>query len=189
MNRRKFIHHATAVSGLAGLSCMTIPLLGAMSPADTFSGRQEIDIAGLEPGQSLRIEDPVTRMPIQITNVEQNKRHSVWTSDQRRHWSRYLQKNQTSSPMRPEISVLYPVCTRRQIFLISNISRYLDEGAYFRCTQCNAHYDVYGRVISGSAPYALNAPVWRFADDHTIVINEPADLIDRQKIDRLIWSG
>lgn len=170
VRRRDFLSIAAVSAGGVGVLGAIYPLVSQMAPsADVLAeSTTEVDIASLEPGQTVKAtfrKQPVFISHLTPQEIEQVQ--SVDVSD--------LRDPQTIAdrtlPGHQEILVMIGVCTHLGcIPLGADAGENKGEfGGYF-CPCHGSHYDPLGRTRKGPAPANLPVPEYEFTTDTTIVI-------------------
>lgn len=182
--RRMLVRGAAAVGGLGSVA-LVVPMLGSMSPsarAKAAGAPVEADISKLVPGQLLTVEwrgKPVwivKRTDEVLSQLEAGVgRLSDPTSDV--EMQPEYAKN-AARAIKPEILVVVGICTHlgcsptyRPEIAPSDLGADWDGG--FFCPCHGSKFDLSGRVYAGvPAPYNLEVPPHRYADDNLIVVGE-----------------
>ncbi|MXP30823.1 ubiquinol-cytochrome c reductase iron-sulfur subunit [Parerythrobacter jejuensis] len=170
VRRRDFINiAAVSAAGVGGLA-VVYPLVSQMAPsADVLAeSTTEVDVAGIEPGQSIKAI--FRKQPLfvkRLTAAEIADANSVPLSD--------LREPQTlaerTSEGNEDILITMGVCTHLGCVPLGaaegeNKGEY---GGYF-CPCHGSHYDTAGRIRKGPAPTNLEVPEYTFTSETTVVV-------------------
>ena len=162
-NRRDFILTASTVAGAVGVGSAAWPLIDQMNPDASVKAlaSTEVDISGVEPGQSITV---LWRgKPVFIkrrTQEEISKAQNIKLAE-----LKDPQKDQ-DRVKKPEWLVMIGVCTHLGCVPLG------DKGDYkgWFCPCHGSHYDTSGRIRKGPAPTNLEIPKYEFIDNNTIKI-------------------
>jgi ubiquinol-cytochrome c reductase iron-sulfur subunit len=121
----------------------------------------EVDLSKIEPGNTITVKwrgKPVfirrrTEADIEKANAVSMKELRDPEPDEKR-------------AQKPEWLVVVGVCTHLGCVPLPNAGDY---GGWF-CPCHGSHYDISGRVRKGPAPYNLEVPQYKFADDNTLIV-------------------
>jgi ubiquinol-cytochrome c reductase iron-sulfur subunit len=184
--RRMLVMSAAGVGGL-GTVALALPMLGSLSPsarARAAGAPVEADISKLTPGQLLTVEwrgKPVWVVKRTEEILERLEADTAQLSDpdsQVEMQPVYAQNSARS--IKPEVLVVVGLCTHlgcspsyRPEVAPADLGADWDGG--FFCPCHGSKFDMSGRVFAGvPAPYNLEIPPYRYADDNLIVIGEDA---------------
>ena len=164
-NRRDFILTATTAAGAVGVGAAVWPLIDQMNPDASVKAlaSTEVDISGVEPGQSITV---LWRgKPVFIkrrTQEEIDKARSV-SLDELKHPEKDEDRVKKG---KDEWLVMLGVCTHLGCVPLK------DKGDYkgWFCPCHGSHYDLSGRIRKGPAPTNMEIPKFEFVDNNTIKI-------------------
>ena len=161
--RRDFILTATTAAGAVGVGAAVWPLIDQMNPDASVKAlaSTEVDISGVEPGQSITVlwrGKPVfikRRTSEEILEAKDVQIDSL--PDPEKDIDR-VQKD--------EWLVVLGVCTHLGCVPLG------DKGDYngWFCPCHGSHYDTSGRIRKGPAPTNLEVPKYKFINNNTIKI-------------------
>ena len=162
-NRRDFIFTASYALGAVGVGAAVWPLIDQMNPDASVKAlaSTEIDISGMEKGQSITV---LWRgKPVFIrrrTEEEIAKAKDVKVED--------LPHPETDEDRakNPEWLVMLGVCTHLGCVPLGDKGEY---GGWF-CPCHGSHYDTSGRIRKGPAPTNMEVPKYEFVNSNTIKI-------------------
>ena len=162
-NRRDFIFTASYALGAVGVGAAVWPLIDQMNPDASVKAlaSTEVDISGLEKGQSITV---LWRgKPVFIrrrTEEEIAKAKDVKLED--------LPHPETDEERakNPEWLVMLGVCTHLGCVPLGDKGEY---GGWF-CPCHGSHYDTSGRIRKGPAPTNMEVPKYEFVNSNTIKI-------------------
>ena len=162
-NRRDFILTATTAAGAVGVGAAAWPLIDQMNPDASVKAlaSTEVDISGVEPGQSITV---LWRgKPVFIkrrTQEEIDKARSVDISE-----LKHPEKDEDRAA-NPEWLVMLGICTHLGCVPLN------DKGDYdgWFCPCHGSHYDTSGRIRKGPAPLNMEVPKYEFVNANTIKI-------------------
>ncbi len=162
-NRRDFIFTASYALGAVGVGAAVWPLIDQMNPDASVKAlaSTEVDISGLEKGQSITV---LWRgKPVFIrrrTEEEIVKAKDVKLED--------LPHPETDEDRakNPEWLVMLGVCTHLGCVPLGDKGEY---GGWF-CPCHGSHYDTSGRIRKGPAPTNMEVPKYEFVNSNTIKI-------------------
>ena len=162
-SRRDFIYVATAAAGAVTTAAAVWPLIDQMNPDASVKAlaSTEVDISGVEPGQSITV---LWRgKPVFIkrrTKEEIESARSVDLKD-----LKHPEKDEDRAK-NPEWLVMLGVCTHLGCVPLN------DKGDYngWFCPCHGSHYDTSGRIRKGPAPWNMEVPKYEFVDANTIKI-------------------
>ena len=162
-NRRDFIFTASYALGAVGVGAVAWPLIDQMNPDASVKAlaSTEVDISGLERGQSITV---LWRgKPVFIrrrTEEEIVKAKDVKLED--------LPHPETDEERakNPEWLVMLGVCTHLGCVPLGDKGEY---GGWF-CPCHGSHYDISGRIRKGPAPTNMEVPKYEFVNAKTIKI-------------------
>jgi len=170
MRRRDFINiAAVSAAGVGGLVTL-LPLVSQMAPsADVLAeSTTELDISGIEPGQSVKAV--FRKQPVFVRNLTPAEMQAADAVD-----TASLRDPQTLAERTQEghnnILVAMGVCTHLGCVPLGAAEgeNKGEFGGYF-CPCHGSHYDTAGRIRKGPAPSNLLVPEYQFTSDTTIVI-------------------
>ena len=162
-NRRDFILTATTAAGAVGVGAAVWPLIDQMNPDASVKAlaSTEVDISGVEPGQSITVlwrGKPVfikRRTQEEIAKAREvdikNLKHPEKDEDRAKN---------------PEWLVMLGVCTHLGCVPLGDKGEY---GGWF-CPCHGSHYDTSGRIRKGPAPTNMEIPKYEFVNTNTIKI-------------------
>jgi ubiquinol-cytochrome c reductase iron-sulfur subunit len=182
--RRLLVQGASVIGGL-GTVALAVPMLGSMSPsarAKAAGAPVEADISKLGAGQMLTVEwrgKPVwivRRTEDTLANL-QSTVDRLADPDSAVEMQPDYAKNPDRS-VKPEYLVVVGICTHlgcsptyRPEIAPPDLGDQWDGG--FFCPCHGSRFDMAGRVYAGvPAPYNLEVPPYRYADDTTIIVGE-----------------
>ena len=162
-NRRDFILTATTAAGAVGVGAAAWPLIDQMNPDASVKAlaSTEVDISGVEPGQSITV---LWRgKPVFIKRRTQEEIDSARSVDLKD--LKHPEKDEDRAK-NPEWLVMVGVCTHLGCVPLDNKGEYK---AWF-CPCHGSHYDTSGRIRKGPAPLNLEIPPYEFVTDDIIRI-------------------
>lgn len=182
--RRLLVQGASVIGGL-GTVALAVPMLGSMSPsarAKAAGAPVEADISKLGAGQMLTVEwrgKPVwivRRTEDTLANL-QSTVDRLADPDSAVEMQPEYAKNPDRS-VKSEYLVVVGICTHlgcsptyRPEIAPPDLGDQWDGG--FFCPCHGSRFDMAGRVYAGvPAPYNLEVPPYRYADDTTIIVGE-----------------
>ena len=167
-NRRDFIVTATTAAGAVGVAAAAWPLIDQMNPDASVKAlaSTEVDISGLQPGQSItvlwrgkpvfirkRTEEEI----LEANNVDLSLLRDPIHDKDRTQKSEWL--------------VLEGICTHLGcVPLGQKVADIKGEYNGWFCPCHGSHYDSSGRIRKGPAPENLAVPPYKFINDNTIKI-------------------
>ena len=162
-NRRDFILTATTAAGAVGVGAAVWPLIDQMNPDASVKAlaSTEVDISGVEPGQSITV---LWRgKPVFIKRRTQEEIDSARAVDLKD--LKHPEKDEDRAK-NPEWLVMLGVCTHLGCVPLA------DKGEYkgWFCPCHGSHYDTSGRIRKGPAPINMEIPEYVFLNDNTIKI-------------------
>ena len=162
-NRRDFILTATTAAGAVGVGAAAWPLIDQMNPDASVKAlaSTEVDISGVEPGQSITV---LWRgKPVFIKRRTQEEIDSARSVDLKdlKHPERDEDRAKN-----PEWLVMLGVCTHLGCVHLTDKGDY---NAWF-CPCHGSHYDTSGRIRKGPAPTNMEVPKYVFINSSTIKI-------------------
>ena len=162
-NRRDFILTASTVAGAVGVGSAAWPLIDQMNPDASVKAlaSTEVDISGVEPGQSITV---LWRgKPVFIKRRTQEEIDSARSVDLKD--LKHPEKDEDRAKD-PEWLVMLGVCTHLGCVPL------IDKGDYnaWFCPCHGSHYDTSGRIRKGPAPTNLEVPKYVFINSRTIKI-------------------
>ena len=161
--RRDFIFTASYTLGAVGVGATVWPLIDQMNPDASVKAlaSTEVDISGLQPGQSITV---LWRgKPVFIkrrTEEEINKARQVNLKE-----LPDPEKDEDRAK-NPEWLVMLGMCTHLGCVPLGNKGEY--DGWFCPCH--GSHYDTSGRIRKGPAPTNLEIPKYEFISNSTIKI-------------------
>ena len=162
-NRRDFIVTATTAAGAVGVGAAVWPLIDQMNPDASVKAlaSTEVDISGVEPGQSITV---LWRgKPVFIKRRTQEEIDSARSVDLKD--LKHPEKDEDRAE-NPEWLVMLGVCTHLGCVPLDQKGDY---NGWF-CPCHGSHYDTSGRIRKGPAPENLAVPPYSFLNDTTIKI-------------------
>ena len=162
-NRRDFIVTATTAAGAVGVGAAVWPLIDQMNPDASVKAlaSTEVDISGLQPGQSITV---LWRgKPVFIKRRTQEEIDSARAVDLKD--LKHPEKDEDRAK-NPEWLVMLGVCTHLGCVPLADKGEY---NAWF-CPCHGSHYDTSGRIRKGPAPTNLEVPKYVFVNSKTIKI-------------------
>lgn len=182
--RRMLVLSAAGVGGL-GTVALAAPLVFSMSPsarAKAAGAPVEADISKLTPGQLLTVEwrgKPVwvvKRTEETLGRLEEDTSMLADPDSAVEMQPAYAQNSARS--IKPEVLVVVGICTHlgcspsyRPELAAADLGE--DWGGGFFCPCHGSKFDMSGRVYAGvPAPYNLEIPPYRYAEDTLIVVGE-----------------
>ncbi len=182
--RRMLVLSAAGVGGL-GTVALAAPMVFSMSPsarAKAAGAPVEADISKLTPGQLLTVEwrgKPVwivKRTEETLGRLEEDTAMLADPDSAIEMQPEYAQNPARS--IKPEVLVVVGICTHlgcspsyRPELAAADLGA--DWGGGFFCPCHGSKFDMAGRVYAGvPAPYNLEIPPYRYADDNLIVVGE-----------------
>ena len=162
-NRRDFIVSATTAAGAVGVGAAVWPLIDQMNPDASVKAlaSTEVDISGLQPGQSITV---LWRgKPVFIKRRTKEEIDSARAVDLKE--LKHPEKDEDRAK-NPEWLVMLGVCTHLGCVPLGDKGEY---GGWF-CPCHGSHYDTSGRIRKGPAPTNLEVPKYVFVDSKTIKI-------------------
>ena len=162
-NRRDFILTATTAAGVVGVGAAAWPLIDQMNPDASVKAlaSTEVDISGVEPGQSITV---LWRgKPVFIKRRTQEEIDSARAVDLKD--LKHPEKDEDRAKD-PEWLVMLGVCTHLGCVPLKDKGDY---NAWF-CPCHGSHYDTSGRIRKGPAPTNLEVPKYVFVNSKTIKI-------------------
>ncbi|WP_128891560.1 ubiquinol-cytochrome c reductase iron-sulfur subunit [Erythrobacter sp. HKB08] len=168
VRRRDFIHiAAVSAAGIGGVA-VVYPLVSQMAPsADVLAeSTTEVDVSGIEPGQSIKAI--FRKQPLfirRLTTEEMNQANAVSLGQ--------LRDAQTLDERTKEghrdVLVTMGVCTHLGCVPLGAAEgeNKGEFGGYF-CPCHGSHYDTAGRIRKGPAPTNLEVPEYEFTSDTVI---------------------
>ena len=162
-NRRDFIVTATTAAGAVGVGAAVWPLIDQMNPDASVKAlaSTEVDISGVEPGQSLTV---LWRgKPVFIKRRTQEEIDSARSVDLKD--LKHPEKDEDRAE-NPEWLVMLGGCTHLGCVPLTDKGDY---NAWF-CPCHGSHYDTSGRIRKGPAPTNLEIPKYVFLNSTTIKI-------------------
>ena len=162
-NRRDFILTATTAAGAVGVGAAAWPLIDQMNPDASVKAlaSTEVDISGVEPGQSITV---LWRgKPVFIKRRTQEEIDSARSVDLKE--LKHPERDEDRAK-NPEWLVMLGVCTHLGCVPLK------DKGDYkgWFCPCHGSHYDTSGRIRKGPAPENMAVPKYEFLDNKTIKI-------------------
>ena len=162
-NRRDFILTATTAAGAVGVGAAAWPLIDQMNPDASVKAlaSTEVDISGVEPGQSITV---LWRgKPVFIKRRTQEEIDSARSVDLKD--LKHPEKDEDRAKD-PEWLVMLGVCTHLGCVTLADKG---DFNAWF-CPCHGSHYDTSGRIRKCPAPTNLEVPKYVFVNSKTIKI-------------------
>ena len=162
-NRRDFILTATTAAGAVGIGAAAWPLIDQMNPDASVKAlaSTEVDISGVEPGQSITV---LWRgKPVFIKRRTQEEIDSARAVDLKD--LKHPEKDEDRAKD-PEWLVMLGGCTHLGCVPLTDKGDY---NAWF-CPCHGSHYDTSGRIRKGPAPTNLEVPKYVFVNSKTIKI-------------------
>ena len=162
-NRRDFILTATTAAGAVGVGAAVWPLIDQMNPDASVKAlaSTEVDISGVEPGQSITV---LWRgKPVFIKRRTQEEINSARAVDLKD--LKHPEKDEDRAK-NPEWGVMLGVCTHLGCVRLTDKGDY---NAWF-CPCHGSHYDTSGRIRKGPAPTNMEVPKYVFVNSTTIKI-------------------
>jgi ubiquinol-cytochrome c reductase iron-sulfur subunit len=176
VNRRDFIYVAAAGMSVAGGAIAAVPFIDQMNPArDTLAlATTEVDLAGIEPGQSVTKMWRKKPVFIRRRTAEEIKAAQDAALDQ-------LPDPQSDSDRvqkgHEEWLVLIAICSH--LGCVPDKGNKGEFGGWL-CPCHGSHYDTSGRIRKGPAPTNLAVPPYKFLTATKIEIgSEPAEHSDK----------
>ena len=166
--RRDFLQLSTITLGAVGTAAFIWPFLKSMNPAeDTLAlGSTEVDISGIEEGQSITVK--WRGKPVFIrkrTKEEIQEARTVQVSELRDP------SNDIDRVQREEWLILVGICTHLGcVPLGQKMSDTKGEYNGWFCPCHGSHYDTSGRIRKGPAPTNMEIPKYEFVNSNTIII-------------------
>ena len=166
--RRDFLQLSTITLGAVGTATFIWPFLKSMNPAeDTLAlGSTEVDISGIEEGQSVTVK--WRGKPVFIrkrTKEEIQEARAVQITELRDP------SNDIDRVQREEWLILVGICTHLGcVPLGQKMSDTKGEYNGWFCPCHGSHYDTSGRIRKGPAPNNLDVPPYSFLSDTKIKI-------------------
>ena len=162
-NRRDFILTATTAAGAVGVGAAAWPLIDQMNPDASVKAlaSTEVDISGVEPGQSITV---LWRgKPVFIKRRTKEEIDSARSVDLKE--LKHPEKDEDRAK-NPEWLVMLGVCTHLGCVPLADKGDY---NAWF-CPCHGSHYDTSGRIRKGPAPTNMEVPKYVFVNNTTIKI-------------------
>ena len=162
-NRRDFIVTATTAAGAVGVAAAAWPLIDQMNPDASVKAlaSTEVDISGLQPGQSITV---LWRgKPVFIKRRTKEEINSARAVDLK--YLKHPEKDEDRAK-NPEWLVMLGVCTHLGCVPLGDKGEY---GGWF-CPCHGSHYDTSGRIRKGPAPTNMEIPKYKFVNSNTIKI-------------------
>ena len=162
-NRRDFILTATTAAGGVGVGAAAWPLIDQMNPDASVKAlaSTEVDISGVEPGQSITV---LWRgKPVFIKRRTKEEIDSARSVDLKE--LKHPEKDEDRAK-NPEWLVMLGVCTHLGGVPLADKGDY---NAWF-CPCHGSHYDTSGRIRKGPAPTNMEVPKYVFVNSTTIKI-------------------
>lgn len=168
VRRRDFIHiAAVSAAGIGGVA-VVYPLVSQMAPsADVLAeSTTEVDVSGIEPGQSIKAI--FRKQPLfirRLTTEEMNQANAVSLGQLR---DAQTLDDRTKEGHR-DVLVTMGVCTHLGCVPLGAAEgeNKGEFGGYF-CPCHGSHYDTAGRIRKGPAPTNLEVPEYEFTSDTVI---------------------
>ncbi len=166
--RRDFLNLTAGAMGAVGAACVALPLVNSLNPAkDTMAlATIEVDISGVEPGQSITKTwqgKPVfirRRTPEEIAEARAVDVSTLADKE-----------SDEDRVQRDEWLVLVGICTHLGCVPTGQkVTEARGEYDGYFCTCHGSHYDTSGRIRKGSAPKNMPVPPYEFVNDTTIKI-------------------
>ncbi len=171
MRRRALLLRIVQAFGLTGLGFLAFPFVRAWLPSFDNTYTREVDLSGVAPGETRRIDWLGRGVLIQrrsLDMVQALERDSVVLKDPTSAVSR--QPDYAANPMRsrrPEYFVAYSHCTHLGCEVAVNAE------VGFECPCHQSRFDFAGRVLTGAAaPRNLDIPSYRFVSAHRLVLED-----------------
>ena len=161
--RRDFIFTASYTLGAVGVGSAVWPLIDQMNPDASVKAlaSTEVDISGLQPGQSITV---LWRgKPVFIKRRTQEEIDSARSVDLKD--LKHPEKDEDRAK-NPEWLVMLGMCTHLGCVPLGNKGEF---GGWF-CPCHGSHYDTSGRIRKGPAPKNLEIPKYEFINSNTIKI-------------------
>ncbi len=167
-SRRDFLLAATTAVTVTGLGLSLWPFISSMNPAaDTLAlGTVEVDISGVEVGQSITVTWRGKPVFIRHRSPEDIARAKSEDSADLRDPQADAERVQ-----REDWLVVIGICTHLGCIPLGQkpADPRGDFGGWF-CPCHGSHYDTAGRIRKGPAPRNLDLPEYAFLDDVTLRI-------------------
>lgn len=163
--RRDFLYIATAAMGAVGAAYAAWPFIDQMNPskATLALATVEVDLAPIEPGQSIKIM--WRGKPVFVRNRTEREIKEARQVD-----ISALRDPQTdaerTTPGHENWLIMVGVCTHLGCVPLGEAGEF---GGWF-CPCHGSHYDTAGRIRKGPAPLNLEVPQYAFVNDDRIVI-------------------
>ena len=161
--RREFLFTASYAVGAVGVGAVVWPLIDEMNPDASVKAvaSTEVDISGLQPGQSITVLWRGKPVFIKRRTQEEIAEAQSVSLDDLPH----PEKDQ-DRVKKPEWLVMMGICTHLGCVPLS------DKGEYngWFCPCHGSHYDSSGRIRKGPAPENLAVPPYQFINEATIKI-------------------
>ena len=166
--RRDFLQLSTITLGAVGTATFIWPFLKSMNPAeDTLAlGSTEVDISGIEEGQSITVKWRGKPGFIRKRTKEEIQEARTVQITELRDPSNDIDRVQ-----REEWLILVGICTHLGcVPLGQKMSDTKGEYNGWFCPCHGSHYDTSGRIRKGPAPNNLDVPPYSFLSDTKIKI-------------------
>ena len=162
-NRRDFILTATTAAGAVGVGAAAWPLIDQMNPDASVKAlaSTEVDISGIEPGQSITVLWRGKPVFIKRRTQEEIAEAQKVNLSELPHPEKDEDRVKKS-----EWLVMLGVCTHLGCVPLA------DKGEYngWFCPCHGSHYDTSGRIRKGPAPTNLEVPKYEFVNSNIIKI-------------------
>ena len=162
-NRRDFILTATTAAGAVGVGAAAWPLIDQMNPDASVKAlaSTEVDISGVEPGQSITVLWRGKPVFIKRRTLEEIEKARQVNLEDLKH-----PEKDEDRAKNPEWLVMLGVCTHLGCVPLGDKGEY---GGWF-CPCHGSHYDTSGRIRKGPAPTNMEVPKYEFVNSNTIKI-------------------
>ena len=163
VKRREFIFTATYAVGAVGVGATVWPLIDQMNPDASVKAlaSTEVDISGLEKGQSITVLWRGKPVFIRRRTDEEITKARQVNIDELKH-----PEKDEDRAKNPEWLVMLGVCTHLGCVPLGDKGEY---GGWF-CPCHGSHYDTSGRIRKGPAPTNMEVPKYEFVNNNTIKI-------------------
>ena len=162
-NRRDFIFSASYALGAVGVGAVVWPLIDQMNPDASVKAlaSTEVDISGIERGQSLTVLWRGKPVFIRRRTDEEISKAKEVNLKELKH-----PETDEERAKNPEWLVMLGVCTHLGCVPLGDKGEY---GGWF-CPCHGSHYDTSGRIRKGPAPTNMEVPKYEFVNSNTIKI-------------------
>ena len=163
VKRREFIFTATYAVGAVGVGATVWPLIDQMNPDASVKAlaSTEVDISGLEKGQSITVLWRGKPVFIRRRTDEEITKARQVNIDELKH-----PEKDEDRAKNPEWLVMLGVCTHLGCVPLGDKGEY---GGWF-CPCHGSHYDTSGRIRKGPAPTNMEVPKYEFVNSNIIKI-------------------